>query len=368
MSLHSAGAWNPILDIRTFGTITENETQDLQEYPHFGHMVNPMIWQLELLHSRDTVWSHYIGQTIATDAEGRVLQDKGSPSESFYEKWIQLTHCNSQTHKINIGTSLRRIDQFNPAEDTDANLVWLSRPDLRELKRGFVLASGVSLNSAMGGMPQVHLQPSARTLKIAGSVHVQVDHLTTALAIQNQEPQQALEASITRIFRRMQSTFEGSRMISEAVFESAVCSATNLVLDSKHEVARRTSSLLLLGPDIPIRDAQGKSDWWSPMAGRAVKLWRRGFDIVKDQAPCASSVSLETDLDLESDEHASRSFSDDYHNHAFPDTSEEDYRCKISKKCAAFIDFRIVTSDHQKAKVITLACVFMAEYLLTIWP
>jgi hypothetical protein len=37
-----------------------------------------------------------------------------------------------------------------------------------------------------GGMPKVHLQPSARTLKIAGSVHVQVDHLTTALAIQNQ--------------------------------------------------------------------------------------------------------------------------------------------------------------------------------------
>jgi hypothetical protein len=69
-------------------------------------------------------------------------------------------------------------------------------------------------------------------------------------------------------------------MLGEAVFESAVCSATNLVLDSKNEVAQRTSGLLLLGPDIPIRDAQGKSDWWSPMAGRAVKLWRRVFDVV----------------------------------------------------------------------------------------
>ena len=114
-------------------------------------MLNPLISELGLLNLGQTVWSHYIGQTIATDAEGRVLQDEASPPESFYGKWIQFTHRNYRTHEINIGTSPRRIDQFDPAEDTDANLVWLSRPDLWELERGFVLASGVSLNSAMGG-------------------------------------------------------------------------------------------------------------------------------------------------------------------------------------------------------------------------
>lgn len=76
MSLNCAGVHDFVLYIRTFETTVEREIQVLQaflrEHPHFGHMMNPMIWQLEALHPRDTVWSHYIGQTIATDAEGRV--------------------------------------------------------------------------------------------------------------------------------------------------------------------------------------------------------------------------------------------------------------------------------------------------------
>lgn len=141
--------------IRYYNTTTRDERKRLkgflQAYPGYEAQVQTKLKLLLKLDGLDTIYVHYIGQTIAGQPFDRLLKDNQTNQKTFLTNYLRHTGLKDLVaYEV---LPLRTVLIAEPNEDVAA--MWLrAGPKLWDLEYGLVLASGAAAyNSATGGMP-----------------------------------------------------------------------------------------------------------------------------------------------------------------------------------------------------------------------
>jgi hypothetical protein len=131
--------------VRIFPTTIEEESKRLRQLldssPGFQHHIQPKLDILDGLDPAEstTIYSHYIGQSLATDSLGRLIHDFEAAPASVFGRYLGITPLSGwQVYEIKcFTTTLIRPDQEGPFNARDT---WLANADIRELEYGVILA------------------------------------------------------------------------------------------------------------------------------------------------------------------------------------------------------------------------------------
>jgi hypothetical protein len=225
----------------------------LHQYPQYTVSVNAKLRSLAETPDQ-TIWGHYIGQTIDTDPLGRYEDDLGSAPDSMMKKWLSFSSYEWVIWEFRaFHTPLGEI--FGAASD-----IWRSRSDFHEIEYGLVLAADKrGWNSAPGGLPQASYTTPPDLSSLLGCLSPsptqpknKIGNLRSeSLSLQSYPDEIGTLQSPARIRQHFRDNYSmGPAVLNRMVNQACSFGYTD-----------GTSRFLLVGSRITRRDGQGDSDW-----------------------------------------------------------------------------------------------------------